>query len=350
MAALATQDMRLEMQNDFALSHMRLHAAARDGDIDAVRNLLKGDALQQLNNAQTPWGTPLHVAIWCDNLLVARILLDAGADPTIELGGIDSAETALQLAAQRGHLDINRELRGRMTPESHANEPWSCLLQAASTDPDVKDYRGQTVLHGLAFPIFVKAGAGQRPVHDRAIELLLRHGASVSAKTSYGEIPLHLAAFTFGLDRFQLYLSTLSERGLLVFENKYGESLLHYASAGANVDVMRHLLDHGLDVSSVNRTGWTPYLYALTKTCKTRCKPQSPNVMTEEGWTPLHCVASYACSDDRDDADAVALVELAKNLIEKGARTDVRAASLVPGWEKKHPKTLADLAFHHPLL
>ncbi|KAJ8128031.1 hypothetical protein O1611_g5606 [Lasiodiplodia mahajangana] len=233
---------------------MRLHAAVRDGNINAVRNLLQGEAVQELNNVRTSWGTPLHVAIWCDNLLILRTLLDAGADPTLEPGGTDSADTALQLAAQRGHLDINRELWGRMAPEYHANESWPCLVQAArygqaalvrwyldiwhgwsasttekalgaavgrwhydtvdvllrnvdyGADPDVQDYRGKTVLHELAFPIFIKAGSGQRAVHDKAIALLLHPGASVSVNNVYGETPLHLAAFAFGLDKLRPYL------------------------------------------------------------------------------------------------------------------------------------------------
>ncbi|KAI0112110.1 ankyrin repeat-containing domain protein [Nemania sp. FL0031] len=502
MAILTSQEIVLKMRMDFTLPHMRLHAAVRDGNINAVRNLLQGEALQELNNVRTSWGTPLHVAIWCDNLLILRVLLDAGADPTLELGGTDSADTALQLAAQRGHLDINRELWGRMAPEYHANEPWSCLVQAArygqaalvswyldvwhgwsasttekalgaavgrwhydtvdvllrnvdynetiryrmlenacclkaqlpeqlreeycdedflnqrhiierligagldpnrsssetpllhkaahyhhqfealstlldqGADPDVKDYRGETVLHELAFPIFIKAGGGQRAVHDRAIELLLRHGASISVNNAYGETPLHLAAFAFELDKLRPYLSPQPAPELLEQENNYRESLLHYASAGANIEVMRYLLNRGLDVNSANSTGWTPLMCALTKTCKASyisgpsrllLPPKqiseavgsarlllshgaNPNVATKEGWTPLHCVASYACSDSRDDADAAALADLTEELIDEGLDLNIGATSLVPGWEQSHRKAVADMALRHPLL
>lgn len=44
------------------LSHHRVRP--RDGDSD--------------------WGTPLHVAVWCNNLEPARLLVDAGADPLLE--------------------------------------------------------------------------------------------------------------------------------------------------------------------------------------------------------------------------------------------------------------------------
>ncbi|KAI1771716.1 ankyrin repeat-containing domain protein [Hypoxylon cercidicola] len=102
----------------------------------------------------------------------------------------------------------------------------------------------------------------------KGIELVVGRHASTSARNADGEMPLYYAAFVFGIKDFRLYLPVLRDRRLLVQPNDRGESLLHYAAAGANVDVIEYLLDNGLHINVTNHNGWTPFMCALVQTSK----------------------------------------------------------------------------------
>ncbi|KAI4863014.1 ankyrin repeat-containing domain protein [Hypoxylon rubiginosum] len=119
------------MQDAFISPRERLHAAARDNDNNAMEPLLRESSSGGLRHVNHVWGTPLHVAVWCAHPLVVRLLLDAGADPLLEHDRGLTSDTALHLAAQRGNLEIMHMLWYRVDPELHANEPSSCLEQAA---------------------------------------------------------------------------------------------------------------------------------------------------------------------------------------------------------------------------
>ncbi|RYP64945.1 hypothetical protein DL770_009100 [Monosporascus sp. CRB-9-2] len=86
-----------------------LHACIRDGDLPRLRRLV-ASGQRALINGDSAWGTPLDVAVRCDNINAAHILLEAGADPLGEGNG-DLYITSMELAAIHGRRDMSRLFR-----------------------------------------------------------------------------------------------------------------------------------------------------------------------------------------------------------------------------------------------
>ncbi|RYP74298.1 hypothetical protein DL771_003119 [Monosporascus sp. 5C6A] len=86
-----------------------LHACIRDGDLPRLRRLL-ASGQRALINGDSVWGTPLDVAVRCDNINAAHILLEAGADP-LGQGNCDAYITSMELAAILGRREMSRLFR-----------------------------------------------------------------------------------------------------------------------------------------------------------------------------------------------------------------------------------------------
>jgi hypothetical protein len=94
----------------------RLHACVRDNDMPALRNLVPlcsaGDL--ELNYCETDFGSALQVAVLCDNMTAADILLDAGASPWDFNGSTEPQTSAIETAIQTGNRDMFTRMCGNM--------------------------------------------------------------------------------------------------------------------------------------------------------------------------------------------------------------------------------------------
>ncbi|CAK9078798.1 unnamed protein product [Durusdinium trenchii] len=128
----------------------------------------------------------------------------------------ECGQTALQVAASKGHLDC------------------MSLLLEAGADQNKQDSLGQTALH-------LASEAGRQ----EAVQLLLENGAESELVAGYDEeTPLHLAALAGCTEVVRLLLEHGADRDCVTIN---GEAALHLAAKASEVEVVRLLLEDGDD-------------------------------------------------------------------------------------------------------
>uniref|UniRef100_A0A673L546 Ankyrin 1, erythrocytic a n=1 Tax=Sinocyclocheilus rhinocerous TaxID=307959 RepID=A0A673L546_9TELE len=206
--------------------------------------------------------TPLHIAAHYENLNVAQLLLNRGADVNfMPKNGI----TPLHIASRRGNVIMVRLL----------------LDRGAKIDAKTKDEL--TSLHCAA-----------RNGHVRIIEILLDQGAPIQAKTKNGLSPIHMAAQGDHLDCIRQLLQYNAEIDDITLDHL---TPLHVAAHCGHHRMTKVLLDKGAKPNTRALNGFTPLHIA--------CKKNHMRVMdlllkhsasleavTESGLTPLH-VSSF---------------------------------------------------------
>ena len=175
----------------------RILAAAKDGDADAVRELLAGDP--SLVGAVDVHGkTPLHLAAEHDHADVAELLLDAGAE--------------LEAWTSWGATPLE----------------WAGVLGSRRA--------GEVLIaHGARLTLATAAGLGR--VDD--LPRLARKDGAVSAAFVLACRNGHTDAARFLLDRG----ADVDARGF------FGATGLHWAAHNGQVETVRFLLDAGADTT-----------------------------------------------------------------------------------------------------
>lgn len=243
-----------------------LAAAAREGDLDALRAFL---SMAPDSNAPGEDGTPaLHWLVRADDLGGARLLLDAGADP---------------------NLPSRYDLRPLYLAATNGNEAMIRLLVGAGADPNAHDAIGETMLMAAvgsgelaAVEALLELGAdvhardphyGQTPLMFAAragltdiAEVLIAAGAEVDAKTRVGEepqwiLPNSRPGFSFGIGIIRGGLP--ADRGMRPFRPG-GMTALLYAARDGNAETAGLLLDAGADINATEANGITPLLMAIS--------------------------------------------------------------------------------------
>jgi ankyrin repeat protein len=226
--------------------------AAKNGDLGAVRSLLKGGA--DPNAAAADGSTAVHWAVHRDNLDMLNALLGAGAMPDL----VTRYKIApLTLAAQNGSAAIvERLLDAGSNPNTVSQEGQTALMTAARNGNVAavrallrrgaqvglaESVRGQTAL-------MFAAGEG----NTAAAELLLEVGAELKQRSTGGYTPLLFAVRNNRYDTVKFLLAQGADVNDKIPD---GTSALSMAILNADFDLAALLLDAGADPNSPDPRG-----------------------------------------------------------------------------------------------
>jgi len=360
-----------------------LTVAIKQGNVALASELLRQQP--QINTRETDGTTPLQWAIYHEQEVLVKALLQAGAD--VELDNREGI-SPLNLAVMTGNMpitrllldagaDLNRTLANGETPLMMAARtgdlPTLELLIERGAEIDAREnLRGTTAL--------MWAAAYRNPP---AVQLLLNHGADLrlrSATTNPGRGPYLAPSARSRIRSFYRQIITEQEGGAATtqFGNQLGEedleyvinreelltriapelveefdrdlnarnqgaqrkqwgglAPLHFAVREGDMATVRTLVEAGADVNQVSEFGWTPLLTATQNRYYQIGKylleqGANPDISNDGGWNPLYIAADNRNIEAGDyptrrpDMDHLDYIKL---LLAAGANTNSRMAS-----------------------
>ena len=234
---------------------LQLSIAARSGDVDKVRRLLK-DSGCDVNVTDNKNWTPLHYACTWGDLDMARMWIGTfKADMTIQdRYGI----TTLMLAIKHGHDNV-----------AHA------LLEDYQCPVDIRDEDGNTELH-------YACGMGKLDL----VRMLITHKADMTIPNEDGATALILA-IKYGKDNVAHALIEDYQCPLDI-RDKHGDTAFHYVCAGGKIDLARMLIAHKADMTIQGRDGSTALMVAIKYG-----HDSVAHALLEDYQCPVNCRGTY---------------------------------------------------------
>lgn len=211
-----------------------LHIAAQCGHDATVRVLLEADfsVMQQTEDG----ATPLVLAITNAHVQVVQTLLEYGASPNVDVGGmaVSAARRKPLIHWIVKNAFVLKVLRGSDLL------PILRLLIDYGADVDSRDGYRATPLHsaaksgdGIELGLLLQSTpeskkAGGKLVHSQIVALLIERGADVNARDQGGRTPLHNAAEFQDVEMVRMLLEAGAKRKVL---NGAGKTPVWLASA-----------------------------------------------------------------------------------------------------------------------
>ena len=228
-----------------------LHLAVDKSHYDVIDVLLKCRA--KVNALDSAGQTALHRAARDGNVQACRMLLSAGADPSIvSLQGA----TAAQLSTESVSKLLSEE------PSSQAGADLEYQLLEAAKAGDLELVKKTVLEHPQIVNCRDLDGRHSTPLHFAAgynrvgvVEFLLQHGADVHAKDKGGLVPLHNAC-SYG--HYEVTELLVKHGASVNVCDLWRFTPLHEGSAKGKYEIVKLLLKHGADPTKKNRDGHTP--------------------------------------------------------------------------------------------
>ncbi|XP_041352044.1 transient receptor potential cation channel subfamily A member 1 homolog [Gigantopelta aegis] len=217
-----------------------LHFAAMRGNELAAKDLLGFTGKIEIEAKDKQGITVLHMAAIHNQVEVAQMLIDAGAN----LRCLDNEDsTPLHHACSEGN-----EVFVRMLFEAAAKTPegW-VMISNMVTDKDVE---GSTCLH-----IAVDNG------HYEVAKLCLEKRADVNVPRKHYMNPLHLAAISGDIRIVRLLVEHNARIDVL---NDEQATALHKAAQFDHTEVVKYLVERGARINQRDKDNYTPLLLAAT--------------------------------------------------------------------------------------
>jgi ankyrin repeat protein len=258
---------------------MPIHIAAESGQNTALLYLLSSGA--QIDAFDGAGNTPCHLAVNNRRMQTVELLLGKGADVRY---ANHQSRTLLTLAVQNNDPNMVQLLLNKGVPIDQYDGNGSTALDHAvgwksaeivkillerGANPNVMDATGFYPIDRLAFP---QGGYSNKEIAD----LLFRYGA-VPSPTQDTPLPVFLSAEF--KDKFDLSKSSWSPRqaqdsalsclekylkagGDIRARDPHGNTFLHWAAFYGFADLVRVLIDAGVEVNALNAIHQTPLLVA----------------------------------------------------------------------------------------
>ncbi len=267
-----------------------IHDAVRSGNLEKVKTILQSHA-EWLNIPDQNQKTPLHTALESGHVEIAKYLIEKGADINLKdkdkaaplhnaayLGSLDvvdlllkkgaaslnegnfRGQTPLHFACERGHFEVAtrlldagadieaRDLIGRtplMTTALSGNMEIAKELIKRGADINAAAKRGPATYTTLS----VAAMYGFKDL----VDLLIDKGASISKDTLEATL-----VFSVQMGHPRLFEYVRKNGVDLAAIKEKDPGFVFNAAAGGSVEIMKALLDHGLNPDQKDKDGWTP--------------------------------------------------------------------------------------------
>ena len=299
---LAQYQHQQRYQRDNALYQSGLHEAVERGDVEAARRIIRSNP-SLLQQTGYEGYTPLMLAVAKDDLAMARMLLEEGADPNdgsfkgspLHQAARNAGPDIVRLLLDKG-ARINEEDSQHRTPLVIARE-----LRRTQIEDLLVSRGGQDVDKAARIRQAVERGDRQ------AVTALLDEGIPVETHVANGTALLDAAAENGDVEMARL----LVLRGASVKRaNHLRRTPLHYAAWKGKTAVAEFLINQGADINAQDWEGQAPLhgaVYwaqshpadALAVIKLLIAKGAAPQIRDNEGRTPAELAKKYGTDDVR---------------------------------------------------
>ncbi|KAL3862652.1 hypothetical protein ACJMK2_008606 [Sinanodonta woodiana] len=291
-----------------------LFASIMIGDFKVVKNILQKEPQMMLLKEQED-KTPLHMASTCGNVEIVDFLCQQG----VPLDDVDSnGNTPLLAASDKGHLEVMKLLieKGANKDAKNKNEEGAIFLMVKQ-----KNKKGLKLLQELGCDINNKDNLSQSPLYEAitsndeellgiilgwprldirskdkmgfsplcyackkgniyAVKRMLQMGADINdQQENTGYTGLHFAVYSNRRDIVEYLLNMPNIQKEC--RTKEGQSALHIATMEGFFEMMKLLIESGLDINGVD---------SKRNTCLHLCVTRKVN---EEDFTPAETIVRY---------------------------------------------------------